>query len=87
MFKNKTSKKVDKYGEFNCVTDSVGIIFKDIDGRHSFVAQDYEYEDYVVIGESKVEILRFEDIKSIFLDDDNVTFVKLVKVKNLEIVF
>ena len=87
MFRKRDEIETDIYYKVcNEVNHMTGAILKNDLNDYYFVTQDFDYEKFVVIQEGRIEIFNGEEMDGL-LNREDIQFVKLVDVKDLEITF
>ena len=87
MFRKRNETEIDIYDKvYSEVDHTRGAILKN-DFNYYFVTRDFDYEDkFIVVCESKIEIFNSSEMEGL-LNREDMYFVKLVDVKDLEIIF
>ena len=87
MFRKRNETEVDIYYKVcNEVNHTTGAILKNNSNDYYFVTQNFDYEKFVVICEGRIEIFNASEMDAL-LSQEDIHFVKLVDVKDLEITF
>ena len=87
MFRKRNETEVDIYYKVcNEVNHTTGAILKNDLNDYYFVTQDFDYGKFVVIKEGRIEIFNGDEMDGL-LNREDIDFVKLVDVKDLEIIF